>query len=327
MEFSRSSAYPPFYLQSRNPAFQRILVTLKRVARYPCTVLIEGETGVGKEVIASYLHDESPRAAMPYVKVNCGAIPESLVESELFGYEGGAFTGAKKEGSAGLFEKADKGTILLDEVGELPPLMQVKLLRALQEREIRRVGGTWSKTVDVRVIASTNKDLKRLVDEGRFREDLYYRLQIVHVKIPPLRERKEDLPVFVEMFLTMFADLYGSPRKTLSREVMAWFADYHWPGNIRQLRNCLESLYATVEEAYITMRELPASLLTSAREAVPGNSLRSRLQAYEKQLIQEALDQAKSVRQAAGILEIPHSTLLRRMEKLGIKMVDQHADA
>jgi transcriptional regulator with PAS, ATPase and Fis domain len=257
---------------------------------------------------------------MPFIRLNCGAIPDALAESELFGYEGGAFTGAKKEGSPGLFEQADKGTILLDEIGELSPLMQVKLLRALQEREIRRVGGSWSKIIDVRVIASTNRNLSQLVQEGKFREDLFYRLQVVHLVIPPLRERREDLPDLINQFVEQFANIYRSPRKTFAAEAIDALLRYHWPGNIRQLRNCIESLYATVEHEQVQLADLPPYLQPGYANGGNGQKgLREQVCAYEKQLIEQALDQTKSLRQAAALLQLPHATLLRRMEKLGMK--------
>ncbi|MFT9846004.1 sigma-54 interaction domain-containing protein [Aneurinibacillus sp. REN35] len=308
-------------IKSKNPAFASTIQKIRRAAQYPSTILIEGESGTGKEKIAAMIHETSPRAAMPFVKVNCGAIPDALAESELFGYESGAFTGAKKEGSIGLFEQADKGTILLDEIGELPPLMQVKLLRALQEREIRRVGGSWSKTIDVRVIASTNRSLAQLVEDGKFREDLYYRLQVAHFVIPALRERPEDLPYFINLFLTHFSSLYKVPIKTYTQEAMRQFVQYHWPGNIRQLQNCIEGIYATVEEDVIRIEHLPIFLQYDPSTYTKQAGLRDRVAAFEKQLIEEAVKKTKSLRQAASILDVPHATLLRRIEKLGI---DKH---
>ncbi|WP_019123385.1 sigma-54 interaction domain-containing protein [Brevibacillus massiliensis] len=322
MFLSTHAHHPPAHLTSKNARFSHTLAMIRRVAVHPCTVLIEGETGVGKEVIATLIHEESPRAGMPFIRLNCGAIPDALAESELFGYEGGAFTGAKKEGSPGMFEQADKGTILLDEISELSPLMQVKLLRALQEREIRRVGGSWSKTIDVRVIACTNRNLSRLVEEGKFREDLFYRLQVVHFVIPPLRERPEDLPDFLEGFSAQFAAAYGTGIKSFSPEAREALLHYSWPGNIRQLRNCLEGLYATVEGELIRLSDLPpylqqSGIRTEGRRSSAG--LRQQLDQFEKQVIEEALKQSKSIRQAAAMLRLPHATLLRRMEKLGIE--------
>ncbi|MCK9910708.1 sigma 54-interacting transcriptional regulator, partial [Microbacteriaceae bacterium K1510] len=232
------------------------------------------------EVIASVIHEESTRSGMPFIRLNCGAIPDALAESELFGYEGGAFTGAKKEGSPGLFEQADKGTILLDEIGELSPLMQVKLLRALQEREIRRVGGSWSKTIDVRVIASTNRNLSELVAAGKFREDLFYRLQVVHFVIPPLRERPEDVPDLIAQFTAQFARTYGTNAKAFSPNAMDALLRYDWPGNIRQLRNCIEALYATVSQDMIECSDLPSYLrshLTEQRKQNASSGLRQQV--------------------------------------------------
>ncbi|MBX6396392.1 MAG: sigma 54-interacting transcriptional regulator, partial [Alicyclobacillaceae bacterium] len=224
-----------------NPVMREILERAERVAPYPTTVLITGETGVGKEVIAAFLHEKSPRSGGPFVKVNCGAIPDSLMESELFGYERGAFTGAKREGSPGLFEAADRGTLLLDEIGELTLAGQVKLLRALQEREVRRVGGTWSRALDVRVIATTNQDLEQRVKEGRFRSDLFYRLRVVHFHIPPLRERSEEIEPLVHHFSQVFSELYGI-RKSWDEGALALLRQYPWPGNVRELRHLVESV-------------------------------------------------------------------------------------
>ena len=223
----------------------------KRIAQFPSTVLIEGETGVGKEVFATLLHQNSPRADMPFIKINCGAIPETLLESELFGYERGAFTGAKNEGNPGLFELADKGTLLLDEVGELSPSLQVKLLRVLQEREIRRVGGSWSKPIDVRVIASTNRDLKQLVKEQIFREDLFYRFNVARLYIPPLRKHRDDIGPLLDYYLDKICSEYQIKR-WLDDEAKDLLLSHHYPGNIRELRNLIEGLCVTSEGEMIS---------------------------------------------------------------------------
>jgi len=211
-------------------------------AKNPTTVLICGETGVGKEVIANLIHKSSPRANMPFIKINCGAIPESLLESELFGYERGAFTGANREGSPGLFESAHKGSLLLDEIGELSHTLQVKLLRVLQEREIRRIGGSWSKAIDVRIIASTNKNLWDAVNKGSFRMDLFYRLNLLTIKIPPLRERRDDILPLLEYFLQQLSIDYKCKKK-FDKNSLSIIKNHNFYGNVRELRNIVEAAY------------------------------------------------------------------------------------
>ena len=291
----------------------------KRIAQFPSTVLIEGETGVGKEVFATLLHQNSPRTDRPFIKINCGAIPETLLESELFGYERGAFTGAKNEGSPGLFELADKGTLLLDEVGELSPSMQVKLLRVLQEREIRRVGGSWSKTIDVRVIASTNCDLKQLVNEHVFREDLYYRLNVARLYIPPLREHREDIGPLLDYYLDKICNEFQITR-FFEDEARSLLLNHHYPGNIRELRNLIEGLCVTSEAEIISSNSVKV-FLHSQRETnrFETHSLQDRLDQLEKTIILEALQSEVSIRKAAKLLDISHATLLRKMKKYKIQ--------
>ncbi|MGE5543807.1 MAG: sigma 54-interacting transcriptional regulator, partial [Bacillota bacterium] len=221
-----------------------------RVSRVDSTVLIQGESGVGKEVIARELHKHSPRCNQPLIKVNCAAIPETLLESELFGYEAGAFTGASKGGKAGLFELANKGTLFLDEVGEIPLHLQAKLLRVLQDNEFTKVGGSEPVKVDVRVIAATNRDLNRMVAEGKFREDLFYRLNVIPIYVPALRERKEEIAALVRQFLTIFNDKYGF-NKTVTASALGVLMDYDWPGNIRELRNVIERAVVTSPHSVI----------------------------------------------------------------------------
>ncbi|MCL6633750.1 MAG: sigma 54-interacting transcriptional regulator [Alicyclobacillus herbarius] len=327
---------------------QSLFKTVRRVAAFPTTVLIEGETGSGKEVVADYLHQHSPRRNLPFIKVNCASIPEQLFESELFGYERGAFTGAKREGHSGLFELAHEGTLLLDEVGELSPTLQAKLLRVLQDREIRRVGGSWSKAIDVRVVASTNRDLRSLVEVGRFREDLYYRLDVVHLRVPPLRARREDIIPLCHAFLAEFCHAYGFTRR-LSGAALQALEAYTWPGNVRQLRNVMERLCVTVETEWIdredvltVLPELPPdasaermderievvsieggenAALVSASGSGVGRGTQPysvAIAAAEKRILQEALASASSIRQAAAALQLSHSTLLRKMARHGL---------
>ncbi|WP_067929995.1 sigma-54 interaction domain-containing protein [Alicyclobacillus kakegawensis] len=320
-----------------------LLKLARKVASFPTTLLIEGETGSGKEVLADYLHEHSARRNQPFVKVNCASIPEQLFESELFGYERGAFTGAKREGHAGLFEMANQGTLLLDEVGELSPAIQAKLLRVLQEREIRRVGGSWSKAVDVRVLACTNRDLRALVEQGRFREDLYYRLQVVHLRVPPLRHRPADIVPLCHAFLEEFCQAYGLVRR-LSRAAERLLVAYPWPGNVRELRNVMERLCVTMDGERIDAEDVAAVLPSTATAAEPkmargavagaGNpapttasqrvggggvrSFQEAMAAAERQIVMEALASTASIRQAAAALGLSHSTLLRKMARHGL---------
>jgi len=226
-------------LVGQSPAMRKVLEMIEMVAPTKATVLIQGESGTGKELVADAIHRLSPRKNGPFVKVNCAAIPESLVESELFGHEKGAFTHAVKR-SRGRFEMADGGTLLLDEIGEITPAVQAKLLRVLQDGTFQRVGGEGTLKVDVRVIATTNRDLWKAVQEGKFREDLYYRLQVVPIYIPPLRERKEDIPLLVQHFLKMYGEREGKEGLTVSEKAMDILMDYDWPGNIRELENAVE---------------------------------------------------------------------------------------
>ncbi|AST57915.1 PAS modulated sigma54 specific transcriptional regulator, Fis family [Thermoanaerobacterium thermosaccharolyticum] len=306
----------------KSKAMEKVLELVKKVAPVDSTLLIYGETGVGKEVICKYIHNISNRSGGPFVKINCGSIPENLLEAELFGYENGAFTGARSEGKPGLFEIADKGTLLLDEIGELPLLLQVKLLRVLQEREFMRVGGIKPRKVDVRIIAATNKDLKKLVDEGKFREDLYYRLNVIPITIPPLRERLEDIPVLTYYFLDMYNKKY-SFSKQITNEVIETFIKYDWPGNVRELENVVERAVIISESNFIRNNDLPSEL-TNIKEN--SNSLDgiyvSKLMPLKKasalleyQLIKKALDENGSTYKAAKVLDVDQSTIVRKLQK------------
>src|SRR3984893_16272698 len=224
---------------ARSPKMQEVLATLERVAPTNSTVLLGGESGVGKDLIARAIHEKSRRARGPFVKINSSAIPENLLESELFGYERGAFTGANSS-KPGKFELADKGTLFLDEIGDVPPAIQVKLLRVLQEREFERLGGTRTVKVDVRLIAATNRDLREALEDGTFREDLYYRLNVVPIDIPPLREHKEDVAGLANFFLKKFARESGKPIRGITPAAMKLLLDFYWPGNVRELENIIE---------------------------------------------------------------------------------------
>lgn len=236
-------------LISSSPNMESVKQMIEKIAKTDATVLIQGESGTGKEVVAKNIHTISERKSSAYIQINCGAIPENLIESELFGYEKGAFTGASTS-KAGLLEVANNGTVLLDEIGEMPLHLQVKLLRSIQTNEITRVGGTSTKQLNVRYIAATNKDLKQLVKEGKFREDLYYRLNVVQIIVPPLRERKEDIPLLFQHFLEKFNRKYNKNLQ-VSSGALKLLKEYTWPGNVRQLENVVEQLAILVENTLI----------------------------------------------------------------------------
>lgn len=305
----------------RSKNMEELLELLKRVATVETTILITGETGVGKEVIAKYIHGISSRNKGPFIKVNCGAIPENLMEAELFGYEKGAFTGARSEGKPGLIEVADGGTLFLDEIGELPLSLQVKLLRVLQEKEFIKVGGVKNIKVDVRIIAATNKDLKKMVKNGEFREDLYYRLNVVPVTVPPLRERLVDIPILAHHFLVKYNEKYGYA-KQLTKEVIECFMRYSWPGNVRELENVIERLVVTSEGNQITIKDLPNELYNEKEVNSTGGVFVSRLMPLreataltEYQLIEKALEEGGSTYKAAEMLEVDQSTIVRKLKK------------
>jgi transcriptional regulator with PAS, ATPase and Fis domain len=305
----------------RSKAMEKLMETVNKIAMVESTVLIYGETGVGKEVLAKYIHNISGRSEGPFVKINCGAIPENLLEAELFGYEKGAFTGARSEGKPGLFEVADGGTLLLDEISELPLPLQVKLLRVLQEKEFIRVGGIKTIKVDVRIIAASNKDLKELVKEGKFRQDLYYRLNVVPITIPPLRERTEDIPILAHHFLNKYNEKYGRS-KQLTNEVIEVFLRYSWPGNVRELEHVIERLVVISEDNLITKKDLPSELLNGegtydaegvyVAEIMP---LKKASALVEYQLIKRAMEIGGSTYKAAEMLGVDQSTIIRKLKK------------
>ncbi len=303
-----------------------VLDLARRLAPVDTTVLILGESGVGKEVVANLLHRANPqRSPKPFVKVNCGAIPRELLESEMFGYEPGAFTGASREGRRGLFELADGGSIFLDEVGELPVDLQVKLLRVLQEKEFNRLGGSKVVKVNVRVIAASNTDLDELVKAGRFREDLYYRLSVVPLKVPPLRERKEDIVAIAQHYVTYFNRKYGF-HKVLSAELLDAMESYSWPGNVRELINVVERMVVTSKGNILGAGEFPAESKKSPQVShfprgflEKGRNLQEILDAVEKQVIAEAV-KLNRTKAAAASLGISRATLARKMRKYGIRL-------
>ena len=296
---------------------KRLMESALRAARHDTTVLISGETGVGKEVMASFIHRNSDRRKKKLVKVNCSAIPESLMESEFFGYEKGAFTGANVNGKIGLFEEADGGTLFLDEIGELPVNLQSKLLRVLQEQEIQRIGGVTPVKIDVRIIAATNRDLKEMAEQGLFRKDLYYRLNIIPLVVPALRERKEDLVPLANDFLDKLNLLYNE-NKRFSKEAYEAFGRYNWPGNVRELRNVIERVFVMTEGQLIRDTDLPAEIKAVHDNAsvVSGDHvLKFAVAKLEYAMIQEAFEKHGNVRDAAKALGIDASTFVRKRTK------------
>ncbi|WP_081799389.1 sigma-54-dependent Fis family transcriptional regulator [Neobacillus jeddahensis] len=302
-----------------------------KVAKTPSTVLITGESGTGKEMFAKAIHELSPFAEGPFISVNCAAIPEHLLEAELFGYEEGAFTGAKKGGKPGKFELAHKGTLFLDEVGDMPLFMQSKILRALQEREIERVGGIAKHKVDVRIVAATNQKLESMVIEGKFREDLYYRLNIIRIEIPSLRERREDIPELLLQYLTHFSERFGLGLKSLSSETMAVLMNYRWPGNVRELVNTVEMLVSLSDSNIIQVHDLPQKFHEfdrADRTASPAidadkdllTNIKDTVYMREKELIMRALLESNGNKAAtARRLGIQRSTLYEKLKKYEIR--------
>jgi two-component system response regulator AtoC len=318
-----------FDLIGLTPSMRKVYTLVEKVASSPTTVLVVGESGTGKELVARALHAQSSRKHEPFVSVNCGAIPENLFESELFGYEKGSFTGAVTS-KPGRFELADKGTLLLDEVGELPLNMQVKLLRALQERKVERIGGLKPLPVDVRVIAATNVDLAAAVAAGRFREDLYYRLNVIPIRLPPLRERKEDIPLLVEHFLAGFNERLGKSVHSVRPDAMAVLQSWSWPGNIRELENVIERGVLLSEGDELDLEALPgldlgAPLEDEDTDADPdGLGLKEYVRVHtaklERTLIQRSLEQESgNVTRAARRLEISRKSLQLKMKEYGLR--------
>ncbi|HET8724988.1 MAG TPA: sigma-54 dependent transcriptional regulator [Anaeromyxobacteraceae bacterium] len=330
---------PPLVGQS--PSMRAVYDLIARVADSPSTVLITGESGTGKELVAQALHRGSSRRSQPLIKVNCAAIPKDLVESELFGYEKGAFTGAVGS-KPGRFELADGGTLFLDEIGEIPVEMQVKLLRALQESEFERVGGIRTIRVDVRLIAATNRDLEALIAEGRFREDLYYRLNVVPIALPPLRDRREDIPLLVQHFIEKYDRRLGKKVERVDEAAMEVLTHYAWPGNIRELENVMERSVLFADGPLVTVAQLPETL----RERTPGPAtpvaalgalgaiaspsgasmkdiVRQAQSELERTLISRALEETGgNVTRAAKKLQISRKSLQVKMKELGLRGLD-----
>lgn len=287
---------------------------VKRIADSDISVLIRGESGTGKELFAHSIHQLSSRSEKPFVKINCGAIPEHLLESELFGYEEGAFTGAKKGGKKGKFQLADGGTIFLDEIGDLPLHMQVKLLRVLQEKEIEPVGSVRTVSVDVRVIAATNRPLEKMIEEKRFREDLYYRINVVPFVIPPLRERPEDIDLLADHFMQKMAARSGKRVTKMSKEVRQLLRQHVWPGNIRELENVIEAAVHFANEDTITIDALPEYFKTTTYP-LEGKTLKEMLEEAEKAIIQQSLQHHRDKLKTAKALGISKSAMYEKIKK------------
>jgi two-component system response regulator PilR (NtrC family) len=311
----------------KSKVIHQIFDIIKRVSSSKSTILISGESGTGKELIARAIHQNSPRNHKPFVTVSCGAIPENLLESELFGHMKGAFTGAIAN-KIGLFELADQGTLFLDEIGELPLLIQVKLLRVLQERQFKRVGGTKDISVDVRIVAATNRDLRRMVGENAFREDLFYRLNVIPIHIPPLRERKEDIPLLIEHFLEKYNREIGKHFTHLTDEAKVQLLAYNWPGNIRELENAIERAVALETEPVIDVSSLPENIRGTTRQLssiippeIPpeGIDLENIVDNIEKDLLVKALEKTGGVKKhAAKLLHLSFRSFRYRFDKFNI---------
>jgi two-component system response regulator AtoC len=311
----------PSGIVGRSPKITQAIALADKVARHPSTVLITGESGTGKELIARHIHDASPRVEKPFVAVNCAAIPESLLESELFGHAKGAFTGATAE-RQGLFEEAHEGTLFLDELGDLPVPLQVKLLRAVQEGEVRRVGDNASRSIDVRVVAATARDLEADVAEGKFRADLYYRVNVVRIHLPALRERSEDVPELVRHFVDRFNRRLGLHVTGVTAGAMRALVEYPWPGNVRELENVVERAMVLTDGPQLDMQQLPTLSTPSVRPegASPLDlSVKRRTEELERALIKEALERTRGNRtRAAKLLDLSHRALLYKIRDYGL---------
>jgi two-component system, NtrC family, response regulator HydG len=301
-------------VEVRSVGFRRILELATRVARYDSSVLITGESGTGKEVLARFLHARSPRSAEPFLGVNCASLPDSLLESELFGHKAGAFTGAVRD-RVGLFEAAGKGTVFLDEIGEVSPAMQVKLLRVLQEREVVRLGENRPRQVKARILAATNRKLSTEVRAGRFREDLYYRLRVVELEVPPLRERRDDILPLARHFVGRLADKLGLPDLRLDASALDALLDYPWPGNVRELENALERAAVLSRGNVITRNGLPSEVRRNTVSQIPGDRAERSLAEVEREHIELVLDSTGHNRaRAAHLLGIGPTTLWRKLK-------------
>jgi two-component system response regulator AtoC len=327
LKASLSERYSFNNIIAKSASFNAVFDVIKRLSPFNTTVLITGESGTGKELIAHAIHENSPRRGKPFIAINCGAIPETLMESELFGHKKGAFTDASRD-KKGLFEEATGGTLFLDEVGDLPLHLQVKLLRALQEQAIRRVGDEVDIAIDVRIISATLRNLDEEVRSGRFREDLLYRLNVISIHLPPLRERPEDVTVLIEHFLQKHSKRLGIPKKRIPSEVLKLLVEYSWPGNARELENCLERALVLSAGDELELESLPRHIIepravtgTLSQEAKRTSlSIKECTESLEIDLIRRALAETKGNRtHAAKILEISHRTLLYKLKEYGLE--------
>lgn len=325
---------PDFYIVYNSPQMKMLYQKIEQISQFPTNILITGDSGTGKEVLANLIHQLSSKSNQPFIKVNCSAIPNELFESEMFGFTGGSFTGAKKEGKPGFFEQANNGTILLDEIGEIPIQFQVKLLRVLQEKSITRIGSTKPINLSFRLICSTNQNLERLIHEKKFRLDLWYRINVVQLKIPPLKSRKDDIPPLVEQFKDEFCNKYKLTKQILP-ETMNKLIEYDWPGNVRELRNVIEYVIISTLTSQVGPADLPDNIRENWNLEMPlisedefsdqafhllskEISLKSALEQYETEIIISTLKRTSSIRSAAQQLKIDHSSLIRKMRRLNI---------
>jgi DNA-binding NtrC family response regulator len=317
--------YDKFSLQGivgSSKVMKDVIDVAKKVSHSPVTVLILGESGTGKELVAKAIHYGSPRSSKPFTAINCAAIPETLLESELFGYEPGSFTGAMAR-KVGLFEATSSGTVFLDEVGDLPAMTQSKILRVLQEKEVRRIGGREAIKVDVRIIAATNKDLEKEMKNGRFREDLYYRLRVVTIELPPLRERREDIPEMVHYFLDRYNHEFGKRIKDVDEAAMRALVEYHWPGNVRQVESVIERALLMCDSDTIKLKDIKSELRLSQQQGifdidVPDEGIV--FEELEKEVLKKAMSKANNVAaKAARLLGMSYKTFWYRWEKFGLE--------
>jgi DNA-binding NtrC family response regulator len=302
----------------KSDAMVKIFAIMEKVIPSKTNILITGESGTGKGLVAQAIHESGPRKDKPFISINCGAIPENLLESELFGHKKGSFTSANED-KKGLITMANGGTLFLDEIGEMPLALQVKLLHVIQTRELTPVGDTRVITVDVRVIAATNADLAQRVKEGRFREDLYYRLNVIEIKMPPLRERRDDIAVLIKHYVTIFAKEAGKTIKDIDYEAMQAMLAYDWPGNIRELGNTIERAVVLADSDTITIHDLSDKFRTLDLEGIPTSSLRQALDSYEREYIKRSLTEHKGNKETtAEALGVDLATLYRKLKKLKV---------
>lgn len=305
----------------RSDKMKNIISRAEKCAAYDTTVLIAGETGVGKDMLAKFIHNHSNRKDKVFMEINCAAIPPTLLESELFGYEGGAFTGASKQGKKGIFELSNGGTIFLDEIGEMSLGLQAKLLKVIQDKKVYKVGGEKHIPIDVKIITASNKDIEEMVNIKRFRADLYYRLNVIPIKIPPLRERKEDILPLVNSFLESLISLYKEDKK-IDEKAMKLLYDYSYPGNIRELKNLIERAYILSTGSTIMEDDFPKELRSSSTSVYnknyDGMSLKAALDSLEKELIKNAIKNTKTSKEAADLLSVEPSTFTRKRQKYNL---------